>query len=310
MKIPYFTLSLVAVLSFSTKPAFAQQDTIQNTGLKEVIIQKESKAQKESRQPVRATVLDVKAMKQQPSSVIELMNRAVGVRVRQTGGLGNNASLMLNGFEGNAIKYFRDGIPMDYLGNAFSFSVVPPTMIDRIEIYKGVVPVSLGADALGGAVNIVTKEPESNQSIDASYQIGSYNTHRGTLNAYFQDKQTGLFGGVNAFINYSDNDYKVNVPYTDPETAQTRKEKHKLFHNRFTNGFVEGFIGVKNKTWADELRLTVSSFYINKQHNYGMTTYFYELQLKLGKRLALDVNTKEAENTLKYIKKIRSSVEL
>ncbi|SEJ38757.1 Outer membrane receptor proteins, mostly Fe transport [Myroides marinus] len=271
MKIPYFTLSLVAVLSFSTKTAFAQQDTIQNTGLKEVIIQKESKAQKESRQPVRATVLDVKAMKQQPSSVIELMNRAVGVRVRQTGGLGNNASLMLNGFEGNAIKYFRDGIPMDYLGNAFSFSVVPPTMIDRIEIYKGVVPVSLGADALGGAVNIVTKEPESNQSIDASYQIGSYNTHRGTLNAYFQDKQTGLFGGVNAFINYSDNDYKVNVPYTDPETAQTRKEKHKLFHNRFTNGFVEGFIGVKNKTWADELRLTVSSFYINKQHNYGMT---------------------------------------
>ncbi|WP_233446000.1 TonB-dependent receptor [Myroides odoratimimus] len=271
MKIPYLTLSLIAVLSFNSKSVFAQQDTLQNTGLNEVIIQRETKAEKESRQPIRATVLDVKAMKQQPSSVIELMNRTVGVRVRQTGGLGNATNLMLNGFEGKAIKYFKDGVPMDYLGNAFSYAIVPPTMIDRIEIYKGVVPVALGADALGGAVNIVTKEPESNQSVDVSYQIGSYNTHRGTVNAYFQDKKTGLFGGVNAFINYSDNNYKVNVPYTDPETAQVSREKHKLFHNRFSNGFVEGFVGVKNKTWADELRLTVSSFYINKQHNYGMT---------------------------------------
>jgi len=39
-----------------------------------------------------------------------------------------------------------------------------------------------------------------------------------------------------------------------------------------------------------------------------MTSYFYELQLKLGKRLALDVNTKEAENTLKYIDRIYSSI--
>lgn len=39
-----------------------------------------------------------------------------------------------------------------------------------------------------------------------------------------------------------------------------------------------------------------------------MTAYFYELQLKLGKRLALEVNTKEAENTLKYIERIYSSI--
>lgn len=109
MKIPYLTLSLIAVLSFNSKSVFAQQDTLQNTGLNEVIIQRETKAEKESRQPIRATVLDVKAMKQQPSSVIELMNRTVGVRVRQTGGLGNATNLMLNGFEGKAIKYFKDG---------------------------------------------------------------------------------------------------------------------------------------------------------------------------------------------------------
>lgn len=272
MKTHNVTLSLLTVmLCYCSANAQVVNDTITNTGLNELVITKESKSQKESRQPIRATVLDVKALKQQPSSVIELMNRTVGVRVRQTGGLGAKANLMLNGFEGNAIKYFRDGIPMDYLGNAFSFAIVPPTMIDRIEIYKGVVPVSLGSDALGGAVNIVTKEPEANRSVDVSYQIGSYNTHRGTLNAYFQNEKIGLFGGINSFINYSDNDYKVMVPFTDPETAKMRKEKHRLFHNRFSNGFGEFYAGVKNKSWADELKLTVTSFYLNKDHNYGMT---------------------------------------
>ncbi len=47
---------------------------------------------------------------------------------------------------------------MDYLGTSLTLNNIPPSMIERIEVYKGVVPVHLGADALGGAVNIVTKD--------------------------------------------------------------------------------------------------------------------------------------------------------
>lgn len=271
MKVKYFSLLILLSLCCSNTVLYGQVDTLKNTGLEEVIIQRETKSEQKARLPIRANVLDIQSLKQQPSSVIELMNQTVGIRVRQTGGLGNKASLMLNGFEGNSIKYFRDGIPMDYLGNGFSFAIVPPTVIERIEVYKGVVPVSLGADALGGAVNIVTKEIDQNQTIDFSYQVGSYNTHRATLNTFIQNKDIGLFGGINSFINYSDNNYKVMVPFTDTETARSTKERNKLFHNRFANGFAEAFIGVKNKSWADELRFTVTSFYINKDHNYGMT---------------------------------------
>lgn len=259
------------IFLFSSVNLFAQVDTLSNSNLNELVIVQETKSEKAGRQPIRAVVLDIKSLQQQPSSIIEIMNRSVGVRVKQSGGMGNKASLMLNGFEGHAIKYFRDGIPMDYLGNAFSFAIVPPSLVDRIEIYKGVVPVSLGADALGGAVNMVTTIPDQNQALNMSYEIGSFNTHRATLNVFVQDKEKGIFGGLNSFINYSDNDYSVIVPFTDPETAQMRKEKHRLFHNKFANGFAEVFVGIKNKKWADELRFTLSSFYINKEHNYGMT---------------------------------------
>lgn len=47
-------------------------------------------------------------------------------------------------------------------------------MIDRIKMYKGVVPIYLKSAALGGTVNIVIEEPEANLSVDVSY-----NTHRG-----------------------------------------------------------------------------------------------------------------------------------
>lgn len=47
---------------------------------------------------------------------------------------------------------------MDTKGSGVSLANLPVNIIDRIEIYKGVVPASLGTDALGGAINIITKQ--------------------------------------------------------------------------------------------------------------------------------------------------------
>ena len=47
-------------------------------------------------------------------------------------------------------------------------------MAERVEVYKGVLPVNLGADALGGAVNIVSRRDAN--YLDATYSFGSFNT--------------------------------------------------------------------------------------------------------------------------------------
>ena len=66
------------------------------------------------------------------------------------------------------------------VGGGGSINGVPLELIDRIEIYKGVVPAKLGGSAMGGAINIVLKEFPP-RYLDASYAYESYNTHKATL---------------------------------------------------------------------------------------------------------------------------------
>ena len=135
--------------------------------------------------------LDVKPIINSLNNLNDLVNRTTGIKVREEGGVGSDFDLSINGMSGNSIRYFIDGMPLDSKGSGVSLSNLPVNIIDRIEIYKGVVPANLGADALGGAINIITKQEKSNY-LDASYGIGSFHTHKADLNAQIIEPQTGL----------------------------------------------------------------------------------------------------------------------
>lgn len=214
---------------------------------------------------VKAEVLDMKQVHALPVNISELMNRSAGIRIRQTGGLGSATDVNLNGFGGKSIRYFKDGLPMDYLGEGFSLSSVPVNMLERVEIYKGVLPVSLGADALGGAVNLVGRKLTKDYA-DVSYEIGSFNTHRANLNTYFSKNK--LFYGLDGFFNHSDNNYKVNVKVTDPDTRNQKDDRVSLFHNGYTGYFGQAFAGFKDLSWADEIRLELSAFRFNREQQH------------------------------------------
>ncbi|MDR6193218.1 TonB-dependent receptor [Siphonobacter sp. SORGH_AS_0500] len=238
--------------------------------LSEVRVTGKTETQQAKLQPIKAEVINTKAVQEQPATLVELMNRSAGIRIRQTGGLGSDAGLMMNGFQGRAIKNFKDGIPMDYLGAGYNISLVPVNMLERVEVYKGVLPTSLGADALGGAVNLITKKSLYRYA-EGSYEIGSFNTHRLSLNALYTDTTRRFFVGVDAFLNRSDNNYPVTVNVTDQETATQRPATVRLFHNRFTNYYAEIYGGLTHLRWADELRIGVTGFDIDRQNQYGAT---------------------------------------
>ncbi|WP_190889515.1 TonB-dependent receptor [Spirosoma profusum] len=244
-----------------------QEDASQ---LSEVQVVGKTETQQAKLQPIKAEVINTKAVQEQPATLVELMNRSAGIRIRQTGGLGSDAGLMMNGFQGRAIKNFKDGIPMDYLGAGYNIALVPVNMLERVEVYKGVLPTGLGADALGGAVNLITKKSLYRYA-EASYEIGSFNTHRLSLNALYTDTTLKFFVGADAFLNRSDNNYDVTVNVTDRETATQRPATVRLFHNRFTNYYAELYGGITNTRWADELRIGVTGFDIDRQNQYGAT---------------------------------------
>lgn len=198
------------------------------------------------------TAIDTKKLLNTSSDLNQVLNRTTGVRVRETGGLGSGFSFSLNGFSGNQVKFFLDGVPMTNFGSSLTLNNIPVNMAERVEVYKGVVPVELGADALGGAVNIVTNQKIRNY-IDASYSIGSFNTHRLSLNTRYTSAN-GFQIGANVFGNYSDNSYKIDFRVLDrPTGVYLPEQKYKHFHDGYRSGTVMLDAGVVDKKYADRL---------------------------------------------------------
>ncbi|MGL4583575.1 MAG: TonB-dependent receptor plug domain-containing protein, partial [Flavobacterium sp.] len=84
---------------------------VDNTVLSDIIVQTKDEQKNSNRGIIRAVTVDTKSEVLRPTSLNDMMNKTTGVRVRQGGGLGSETSINLNGFQGNAIRFFKDGIP-------------------------------------------------------------------------------------------------------------------------------------------------------------------------------------------------------
>lgn len=204
----------------------------------------------------------------------QVFSELSSINVRQSGGLGSRVNYSINGLSDNSLRFFIDGIPMEYYGTSFSINTIPTSVIDKIEIYKGVTPIYLSNDNLGGAINLVTKKTAKN-SLDFSYTFGSFNTHTSSIYTNIEDKNKGLFLNAFGFYNYSDNNYEIwgdKVLITNPETFEvTRDNRVKRFHDGFESKGLKFSFGVKNKKWVDKLELGSIYSNLNKEVQHGTT---------------------------------------
>jgi outer membrane cobalamin receptor len=227
--------------------------------LDEIAIEGKTAIQKVRETPYNVVALDAKSVYNTTLDLAHLLNRASGVRLRENGGVGSDMSISLNGFTGRQIKLFMDGVPMEGFGSAFQLNNIPVGIADRIEVYKGVVPVEFGADALGGAINIVTNQ-RANTYVDASYSYGSFNTRKSNINLGYTAK-SGFTFQMNAFQNYSDNNYKVFIDEIMDVTDGTYSIKNKWvrrFHDTYHNETVMLKTGFVKKSWADRFLVGVT----------------------------------------------------
>jgi len=185
----------------------------------------------------------------------QVLNKSMGVRIRESGGTGSDFNFSINGLSGKQIKYFIDGVPLDVFGDAVTLNNIPVNLAERLEVYKGVVPVQLGSDAMGGAVNIITNQ-KIDRFLDASYSFSSFNTHKAALSGQYTHKATGLTLRANAFCNYSDNNYIMkNVEVWDEEAYAMVEKNFRRFHDQHRSAMVQTEVGVKNKKWADHFSI-------------------------------------------------------
>ena len=224
------------------------------------------------RSAFNAIAVDTKEFQNSTKNLSDALAKAPGMKLRESGGVGSDMQLMLDGFSGKHVKIFIDGVPQEGVGSSFGLNNIPVNFADRIEVYKGVVPVGFGTDAIGGVINIVTNKKKRNWFLDGSYSYGSFNTHKSYVN-FGQTFKNGFTYEINAFQNYSDNDYQVDAPVEDFETGRIDKDKKirvRRFNDTYHNEAVIGKMGIVDKKWADRLMLGFTYSHMYKEIQTGV----------------------------------------
>ncbi|MBN2165195.1 MAG: carboxypeptidase-like regulatory domain-containing protein, partial [Marinilabiliaceae bacterium] len=210
--------------------------------LQEVVVTSKSEARQIREQAMPISVITMHELQGTVSDVSDVLSKTSGVQIRTSGGEGSSARISVRGLEGKRIGFFIDGTPLSDNSDFLDLNDIPIDLIDRVEIYKGIVPAKFGGSAVGGAVNIVLKEyPPA--YIDASYSLQSYNTHKAST--IIKRNKNGYEFGIGGFYTYSDNNYEMELPL-QPGKYITRD------HDKFEKIVLGGGFTSKN-WWFDEV---------------------------------------------------------
>lgn len=256
--------------------------TEDNRQLNEVIVaggsvnQHKVKQLKES--GFNVNVIDANEYGNTSTDINQVLKRTTGVLVRESGGVGSDFTFQVNGL---AARIYIDDIPMDQYGSSMTLNNIPVNLVDRIEVYKGVVPAHLGSDAMGGAVNIITKQ-RNRKFLDASYSYGSFNTHQLALTGGMRNSKNGLKLRASAYYNYSDNNYMMysdslynvdlRIVKEDGNTGTFRQvsiDKARRFHDTYRSAMGEMEVGYEKVKWADLFMIGLTYSENKKQHQLG-----------------------------------------
>lgn len=148
--------------------------------------------------PVRVDVIDRAAIEaQQAITVSDALQHLPGVQLRDIHGR-EGQGVYLQGFTSDQVLVLIDGMPVTATaGSTVNVSAIGTANIERIEVVRGATSALYGTDAMGGVVNIITRQPERT-ALEVFWSGTSYGP-RNTSNAVFgqlADQRVGWHGAL------------------------------------------------------------------------------------------------------------------
>jgi iron complex outermembrane receptor protein len=126
-----------------------------------------------------ATVIPVERESAEGGDVADLLSEVPGVQVRRYGGLGDFSTMSIRGSTPGQVRIFFDGVPLTRArSDVVNLSDLPLDQLDRIEVYRGVSPLSVSASALAGVVNLISRDPSATPSFSLLAGGGSFGTRK------------------------------------------------------------------------------------------------------------------------------------
>ena len=217
-----FFLSLIA-----TVPLYGQQKTKEKeTEIKEVVVTATRSQKKLKDVPITVQVVTAEDIKKSQSTDFKtfLENEFSGINFTYNGGSPN---INMMGFGGKYVLFLMNGERM--AGETFDnidYDRIDIDNIERIEIIKGASSSLYGSNAIGGVINIITKDSKSPLDINAGYLYDSSRDHKLNLSIGTKQKWGNL--SISSF-------YKMREPYIIKDRISTGGIYNELNVAGFTN---------------------------------------------------------------------------
>ncbi len=120
----------------------------------------------------------------------------------QSGGHGTSSAIQLRGLPKRYSTVYIDGVKMSdpsSVSNDFDFNHILTSQISRVEILKGNQSSVYGSGAIGGTINIFTKDPQEGFHKNLEYNTGSFRTHNFSGSISGADQKNSYYLGLERF---------------------------------------------------------------------------------------------------------------
>jgi outer membrane receptor for ferrienterochelin and colicins len=225
--------------------------------LNEVVVSGTLKPVKRLESAVPVEVYSPAFFKKNPTpSIYDALQNINGVRPQLNCGVCNTGDIHINGLEGPYTLVMIDGMPIvSSLSTVYGLSGIPNSLVERIEIVKGPASSLYGSEAVGGLINIITKNPINAPAFSADYFTTSYFESNLDLGMKFNaGKKAISLIGINYF-NYDQVIDKDKDNFTDVTLSERisifNKWSFKRNHNRL---FTIAARGMYEDRWGGDIR--------------------------------------------------------
>ena len=222
--------------------------------------------------PANVTVITREQIESSPAkNVGDLLPYEPGVIVKRPVGIGEGVptDICMRGVPGataaSRTLILIDGIPTNAAGTPFLImNEVPMDAIERVEIVRGPYSNLYGANAFGGVVNIITKNPA--QGIHGGLNGAGY------MNYY--DADGNLNGGLGRFSFLADGAIRGIVNYYLSDSIYHNYGNLNRTSNADNYGYYEKrFFGKFNYAFSGRTTLTLNARYFDSNLGFGIAEY-------------------------------------
>ena len=244
---------IATTLAFGQKEK-SQKDSLNTNTLEEVIVTANKVEQKQNSTGKVVTVINAANLQANAGrSIAQILNEQAGLYLPgSVSNVGTVPSIYMRGASSGRTLILIDGMPVgdpSMISNEFDLNLVPLNLNERIEILKGAQSTLYGSDAIGGVINIITKN-KSIPVLSGDFSTGSYGTKKmnlqhsntlGKLNyavGYGNEMATGFSAatditGKNNFDKdgYANKNWFANINYTFNQHWNLKASTHQTSYN-------------------------------------------------------------------------------